>query len=175
MNECLVDGERTVIAHDESAEVAQPGNAALDDPTLLVAAQPAAILGRGPVPIGAVRSNQNPERPARSPAISLAPPNPAAVASRWRATETPRASLASEPHSAESTKCLPALCGPGREADRPAVVAVAWEARAGSSPTGRRSVTDHIAPSALPLALFTSAIPLHGKITTVNLAPCTGF
>ncbi len=37
-------------------------------------------------------------------------------------------------------------------------MAVAWSARAGSFPPGRRSATNRIAPSALPLALFTFAI-----------------
>jgi len=59
MNERLVDGERTVIAHDQSPEVAQPRDAALDDPALLVASQHSTVLGRRPVPVGTVRSNQN--------------------------------------------------------------------------------------------------------------------
>ena len=92
-----------------------------------------------------------------------------------RATETPRPSLANEPRCAESTKGLPALCGQQPEADRPAVAAVAWGARAGSFPIGHRLATDRIAPSALPPALFASAIPLHGKITTANLALVQGF
>lgn len=32
MKKRLVDGERAVIAHDQAAEVAQPGNAAFDSP-----------------------------------------------------------------------------------------------------------------------------------------------
>jgi hypothetical protein len=48
-------------------------------------------------------------------------------------------------------------------------------ARAGSVATGRRSAADRIVPSALPLALLTSALHLHRKTTTLNSAPCTGF
>ena len=59
MNECLVDGEGTVMAHNKSAEVAQPSDGALDDPALLVASQHATVLRRRPVPIGTVRGNQH--------------------------------------------------------------------------------------------------------------------
>ncbi len=58
MNESLVDGERAVIAHDQSAEVAQPSDAAFDDPSALVAPQHATILRRRPAPVGAVRCDQ---------------------------------------------------------------------------------------------------------------------
>ena len=58
MNERLVDRERAVIAHDESPEVAKPGDAALDDPTLLVASQHSPVLRRRPATVRAVRSNQ---------------------------------------------------------------------------------------------------------------------
>jgi len=58
MNERLVDGKRTVIAHDESAEVAEPSDAAFDDPALLVTAEHSTVLGRRPATIRAVRGNQ---------------------------------------------------------------------------------------------------------------------
>src|SRR2546425_6438062 len=58
MNESLVDAERAVIAHDQSAEVAEPCDATFDDPALLVAPQHAPVLRRRPVPVGAVRGNQ---------------------------------------------------------------------------------------------------------------------
>ena len=48
MNERLVDRERAVIAHDESPEVAKPGDVALDDPALLVASQHTPVLRRRP-------------------------------------------------------------------------------------------------------------------------------
>ena len=59
MKERSVDGERTVIAHNESAEVAEPGDAALDDPTLLVAAQDTPVLRSGAASVGTVRGNQS--------------------------------------------------------------------------------------------------------------------
>jgi len=59
MSECLVDGERSIIAHDESPEVAEPSDAALHDPALLVASQHAPVLGRGSVAVRAVRGNQD--------------------------------------------------------------------------------------------------------------------
>src|SRR3989454_6428582 len=58
MNESLVDAERAVLAHDQSAEVAEPCDATFDDPALLVAPQHAPVLRRRPVPVGAVRGNQ---------------------------------------------------------------------------------------------------------------------
>ena len=59
MNERRVDGEQAVIAHDESPEVAQPRDAPLDDPALLVAPQHAPILGRRPVPVRTMRANRD--------------------------------------------------------------------------------------------------------------------
>ena len=45
MNERLVDGKRTILAHDESPEVAEPRDAAFDDPAFLVATQHPTVLG----------------------------------------------------------------------------------------------------------------------------------
>lgn len=58
MKERLVDGQRSVIAHDQSAEVAEPCDAAFDDPALLVAPQYAPVLRQRPVAVGSVRGNQ---------------------------------------------------------------------------------------------------------------------
>jgi len=58
MDERLVDGKRTVIADHQSAEVSEPGDAALNDPTLLVASQHAPILGRFPATVGTMGDNQ---------------------------------------------------------------------------------------------------------------------
>src|SRR2546425_11156981 len=46
MKECLVDGERAVVAHDQAPKVPQPADRALDDPTPLIPPQGAPILGR---------------------------------------------------------------------------------------------------------------------------------
>src|SRR3990172_4279967 len=59
MKKRLVDGERAVIAHDQSSEVAEPGDAAFDDPTLPVAPQHTPVLGCRPVPVGTVGGNQS--------------------------------------------------------------------------------------------------------------------
>jgi hypothetical protein len=37
MNKCLADGEPTVIAHDQSAEVAEPGDGTFHRPPPLIA------------------------------------------------------------------------------------------------------------------------------------------
>jgi len=58
MNKRLVGGERAVIAHNQSPEVPEPGDAALDNPALLVASHHAPVLGRRPAPIRAVRCDQ---------------------------------------------------------------------------------------------------------------------
>jgi len=94
MNECLVDGEQTVIAHDESPEVAQPGDAALHDPALLVASQHSTVLGRRPAPIGTVRGNQNyaatPQPfPQRIAVVSLVTNQPCRLLSRASAAMSP--------------------------------------------------------------------------------------
>ena len=58
MKEALVDGQRAVIAHDESAEVAEPGEGAFHDPPSLVAAQGSSVLRRRPAPILPMRGDQ---------------------------------------------------------------------------------------------------------------------
>src|SRR5579875_1984583 len=87
--------------------------------------------------------------PARFPARPLAPPNPAAAASRSRGAGTRPANPASERRCAESTKCLPALCGRWPVAAHPAGAWVASEAEAESFPTARRSAADRIVSWAL--------------------------
>src|SRR5579875_1043569 len=72
--------------------------------------------------------------PARFPARPLAPPNPAAAANRSRGAGTRPANPASEPRCAESTKCLPALCGRWPVAAHPAGVGGASVAEAESFP-----------------------------------------
>ena len=72
MNECLVDGERAVIPHDQSPEVAQPRDAALHDPALLVASQHPTVLGWRPVPVGTVRGNQHHAAPLQPCAQRIA-------------------------------------------------------------------------------------------------------
>src|SRR5947209_2140897 len=46
MKECLVDGERAIVAHDQAPKVPQPADRALDDPTPLIPPQGAPILSR---------------------------------------------------------------------------------------------------------------------------------
>jgi len=72
MNESLVDGERAVIAHDQSAEVAQPSDAEFDDPSALVAAPHATVLRQCPVPVGAVRRDQGDPAPSQPVAPRVA-------------------------------------------------------------------------------------------------------
>jgi hypothetical protein len=78
MNKCPVDGERAVIAHDQSSEVAEPSDTAFSDLALLVASQRAPVLGRRPVAVRSVRGNQG-DHPcgflARTPA-AVPPPDP---------------------------------------------------------------------------------------------------
>jgi hypothetical protein len=289
MNERLVDSERAIVAHHESPEVAKPGDAALDDPALLVTPQQAPVLRRRPATVRAVRSNQGhtatPQPFAQRVAVvalvgnyprgflpgasALVPPpdsdrlkrffrepdfrrgsrvksdsqrNTAAVdhhhplrslarlglshsgASFFAGAKLPsrndslhfncccsfnsarnaRQILSQTPCSSHSRsrrqqvagdgnssgkschtaplrrihpamRDLPTLCGQEPEADRHAVAAVVGEARAGSSPIGRRSATDRIGPSALLLALIPNPIHLHRKITIPNSTHGPGF
>jgi len=46
MRETLVNGKRSIIAHHESAEVAEPGESAFHNPPSLVASQRPTILSR---------------------------------------------------------------------------------------------------------------------------------
>ena len=66
MNEGAVDGERMVIAHDESAEVAEPSEGALHSPTSLIASQDASILGRRMTAVRAMGCDQG-DAPASQP------------------------------------------------------------------------------------------------------------
>jgi hypothetical protein len=58
MKETLVNGKRAVIAHHESAEVAEPGESAFHDPPSLVTSQRPTILRRRLAPVPAVRGDQ---------------------------------------------------------------------------------------------------------------------
>src|SRR5712692_3600691 len=58
MKEGTIDGERTVVAHDQAPEVSEPGVGAFDNPAPPVAPQRSAILRRGPNAIPLVRADQ---------------------------------------------------------------------------------------------------------------------
>jgi len=58
MKEGLINGKRSVIAHHQSAEVAEPGEGAFHDPPSLVAAQRPTVLGRSFASIPAMRGDQ---------------------------------------------------------------------------------------------------------------------
>src|SRR4030081_1683146 len=58
MKEGLVNGKRAVIAHDQSAEVAEPGEGAFYRPASPVAAQRPTILGRRFASILPMRDDQ---------------------------------------------------------------------------------------------------------------------
>src|SRR5229473_79737 len=86
---------------------------------------------------------------ARLSAKCPAPPNPAAVASRSRDADTPRASPASEHRSAESTESLPGHGGCRSTDGHPCGACAVWEARERFSSTALPSATDPTGPSAL--------------------------
>jgi hypothetical protein len=58
MKEASVNGQRAVIAHDESPEVSEPGEGAFHDPSSLVAAQRPAVLRRGFASVLPMRDDQ---------------------------------------------------------------------------------------------------------------------
>jgi len=58
MKESLVDGKRAVIAHHQSAEVAEPSEGALHSPPSLIAPQRPTVLGRRFAPILPMRGDQ---------------------------------------------------------------------------------------------------------------------
>jgi len=58
MEERLINRERTVVAHHEPAEIAEPGEGAFHGPTSSIAAQPAAILGGRLAAVLSMRSDQ---------------------------------------------------------------------------------------------------------------------
>jgi hypothetical protein len=58
MKESLVDVNRTIVAHDESAEVAEPSEGALHGPASLIAAQGPTVLRRGLASILPMRRDQ---------------------------------------------------------------------------------------------------------------------
>jgi hypothetical protein len=72
MNKGPVDGERMVIAHDESAEVAEPRESAFHPPAALIASQDTSILGRSMTAVRAMGCDQcDPSSPNRSRNPSL--------------------------------------------------------------------------------------------------------
>lgn len=58
MKEALVNGQRAVIAHQQSSVVAEPSEGALHDPASLVTAQRPTVLRRRFAPVLPVRGNQ---------------------------------------------------------------------------------------------------------------------
>ena len=58
MKERLVNGKRAIVAHDESAEVAQPGKGAFHGPPSLITTQRSAVLSRGLAPVLPMRGDQ---------------------------------------------------------------------------------------------------------------------
>src|SRR2546425_8260570 len=106
---------------------------------------------------------------------TLAPPSRAVCASRWLARGTLPANPASERHCAESTKCLRAPCGRRPAAVRRVAANLDEEARAGSSPTGRRSTDDRIAPSALHRRCCPRLSRISVNSTTSEFRLCTQF
>jgi hypothetical protein len=111
------------------------------------------------------------EKHARFPPRPLAPPSPAAAASRSPGKETPQANHTSEPRYLKSKKCLPAPCGRWRAAAHLVGVSVVSGARAGFSPPGRRPTADRISPSALPLALLPDLMHQIGKTNYCEIKP----
>ena len=94
MKEALVNGQGAILARDESAKVAQPRDAAFDDPALLVTPQHAPILRCRPVTVRAVRSNQGdcaPPQPfaPRVAVVALVGNHPRGLLSRSSTTAGP--------------------------------------------------------------------------------------
>ena len=58
MKEGLVNGKRAVVAHDQSAEVAEPSEGAFHDPPSPIATQRPTVLRRGLASVLAMRGNQ---------------------------------------------------------------------------------------------------------------------
>jgi len=58
MKERPIDLERTVVAHNESAKVAEPCERALDRPAPFVAPQDTSILRRRAMAVGTMRRDQ---------------------------------------------------------------------------------------------------------------------
>ena len=58
VKECFVDGVGALVANDEAAKIAEPGNGSFDLPPTLVPAQRSAILGARLAAIPAMRGDQ---------------------------------------------------------------------------------------------------------------------
>ncbi len=58
MKERLINGKQAIMAHDESAEVAEPSEGALHGPPSFIPTQRSTILGRGFAPVLAMRGDQ---------------------------------------------------------------------------------------------------------------------
>ena len=58
MKERLVNGERTLVAHYQSAEITEPSEGAFDGPAFSIATQPPAVLRRGFASIPPMRHDQ---------------------------------------------------------------------------------------------------------------------
>lgn len=200
MNEGMVDRERAVIAHDKSPEVLKPGDAPLDNPALLITSRHAPILRRRPATVRPVWSNQGHATSSqpfaqRIAVVAFVRDHPRGLLPQTPASVPPphsdrlkrffhqpdirrggRVKVVSQRNTrtVDHHHPLRPLAPLGFAAPRTAAP-VSWEARAGSFPSGRRSATNRVAPSALLVALIPLTIHLHRQITTQNLTPCTGF
>jgi hypothetical protein len=66
MKECLVDGQRAIVAHHQSTEVTEPGEGAFHGPSSPVTAQRPAVLRGGLATILAMRNDQLDAAPGQS-------------------------------------------------------------------------------------------------------------
>ena len=64
MKESFIDGDRAIVADDQSAEVAEPGESAFHLPAMPVATQRSTILGARLAAIPAVRATNSIPRAA---------------------------------------------------------------------------------------------------------------
>ncbi len=72
MTECPVAGERVVVAHNQPAKIAEPSNAALDDPAASVTAQRTTVLQCRLAAVLAVRRDQPDAAPMQAAAQRVA-------------------------------------------------------------------------------------------------------
>ena len=72
MKERLIDGQRAVVAYDQSPVVAQPADGTFNDPAPLIPPQGSAVLGGRPGSVLAVRSDQFDAPPGQSLAQRIA-------------------------------------------------------------------------------------------------------
>jgi hypothetical protein len=176
MKKSFTNSDGAIPGNDRSAEIAGPRQGSFDFPATPVTAQRPAILGARLAAIPAVRCDQfdssRRQRLAQRVTVVSTISNDTLGFCTWLVTGIRRAGPASEQRSAKSRECLRELALRSPLSARRAGMVVFSAASPGSSPIGRRSIRDRLAPSVLP---WRCSFPFSGIFSKASITRFNGL